>query len=209
MTAAQQRAWERHWPHWGLSLEAGPLRAGQVFGRDAPLILEIGFGMGRSLAQMALQAPEKNWLGVEVHRPGVGSLLHRLAGQGSTNVRIYCADAVTVLRQCLADASLDGVQIYFPDPWPKRRHHKRRLIQAGFVALLAQRIKAGGYLHLCTDWEDYAEQMLAVLTAQPAFLNRAGSGRYSPRPPTRPQTRFERRGLRLGHRVRDLLFQRR
>ena len=195
MTVAQQRAWERHWPRWGLSLEAGPLRAAQVFGRDAPLILEIGFGMGRSLAQMALQAPDKNWLGVEVHRPGVGSLLHRLAGQGSTNVRIYCADAVTVLRQCLADASLDGVQIYFPDPWPKRRHHKRRLIQAGFVALLAQRIKA--------------EQMLAVLTAQPAFLNRAGSGRYSPRPPTRPQTRFERRGLRLGHQVRDLLFQRR
>ena len=208
MTASQQRAWEFFWPRWGLTVDAGRLRAEQVFGRRAPLVMEIGFGMGRSLAQMALASPAVNWLGVEVYKPGVGRLLHTLAEQGSDNVRIYCADAVAVVRQCLADAVLDGVQIYFPDPWPKQRHHKRRLVQAGFVQLLADKIKPGGYLHLVTDWENYAAQMLALLEAAPEFSNRAVAEQYSPRPDWRPLTKFEQRGLGLGHEVRDLLFDR-
>ena len=208
MTASQQRAWESCWPRWGLTVDAGRLRAEQVFGRRAPLVMEIGFGMGRSLAQMALASPAVNWLGVEVYKPGVGRLLHTLAEQGSDNVRIYCADAIAVVRQCLDDAVLDGVQIYFPDPWPKQRHHKRRLVQAGFVKLLADKIKPGGYLHLVTDWENYAAQMLALLEAAPEFSNRAVAEQYSPRPDWRPLTKFEQRGLGLGHEVWDLLFDR-
>ena len=208
MTASQQRAWDSCWPRWGLTVDSDRLKAEQVFGRRAPLVMEIGFGMGRSLAQMALASPEVNWLGVEVYKPGVGRLLHTLAEQGSDNVRIYCADAVTVFRQCLEHAVLDGVQIYFPDPWPKQRHHKRRLVQSGFVKLLADKIKPGGYLHLVTDWENYAEQMLALLEAAPEFRNRAQAEQYSPRPDWRPLTRFEQRGLGLGHEVRDLLFDR-
>ena len=208
MTASQQRAWESCWPRWGLTVDAGRLKVEQVFGRRAPLVMEIGFGMGRSLAQMALASPAVNWLGVEVYKPGVGRLLHTLAEQGSDNVRIYCADAVAVVRQCLDDAVLDGVQIYFPDPWPKQRHHKRRLVQAGFVKLLADKIKPGGYLHLVTDWENYAAQMLAVLEAAPEFSNRVVAEQYSPRSDWRPLTKFEQRGLGLGHEVWDLLFDR-
>ena len=208
MTASQQRAWESCWPRWGLTVDAGRLKVEQVFGRRAPLVMEIGFGMGRSLAQMALASPAVNWLGVEVYKPGVGRLLHTLAEQGSDNVRIYCADAVAVVRQCLDDAVLDGVQIYFPDPWPKQCHHKRRLVQAGFVKLLADKIKPGGYLHLVTDWENYAAQMLALLEAAPEFSNRVVAEQYSPRSDWRPLTKFEQRGLGLGHEVWDLLFDR-
>lgn len=208
MNASQQRAWESCWPRWGLAVDAGRLRVEKVFGRRAPLVMEIGFGMGRSLAQMALASPAVNWLGVEVYKPGVGRLLYTLSEQGSDNVRIYCADAVAVVRQCLDDAVLDGVQIYFPDPWPKQRHHKRRLVQAGFVKLLADKIKPGGYLHLVTDWENYAAQMLALLEAATEFSNRAVAEQYSPRPDWRPLTKFEQRGLGLGHEVWDLLFDR-
>ena len=170
--------------------------------------MEIGFGMGQSLAAMAAAQPETNFLGVEVHRPGVGRLLHALAEQGLENTRVYCHDAVEVLERCIAPAGLDGVQVYFPDPWHKKRHHKRRLIQPPLVALLCERLAPGGYLHLATDWENYAEQMLEVLSAEPRLRNRAGPGEYSPRPSWRPETKFERRGHRLGHGVWDLVFER-
>ncbi len=208
MTAGQQRALEVGWPRFGLEREAGTLNAAQVFSRQAPLILEIGFGMGQSLVTMAAAEPETNFLGIEVHRPGVGRLLHGLSEQGVENVRVYCDDAVAVLEECIADASLDGVQIYFPDPWHKKRHHKRRLIQPDFVDLLCQRLKPGGMLHLATDWENYAEHMMEVLTAEQRLTNSVGINAFADRPPRRPLTKFEQRGQRLGHGVWDLLFER-
>ncbi len=208
ISKGQQRAWDAHWPDWGLQLQDGELNAAEAFGRKAPLILEIGFGMGQSLAQMALNEPETNWLGIEVHPPGVGKLMHTLAQQNSDNVRIYSDDAVQVLQQCIAAGSLDGVQIFFPDPWHKKRHHKRRLIQPEFVKLLAQKIRSGGRLHLATDWENYAEQMLEVLEASDSFTNDAKLNHYSPRQQSRPLTKFEKRGQRLGHGVWDLLYSR-
>jgi tRNA (guanine-N7-)-methyltransferase len=208
MTAGQRRALEDNWPRWGLDRADGLLDDHRAFGRQAPLVLEIGFGMGQSLAEMAAGAPETNYLGVDVHRPGVGGLLHKLQEQGIDNVRVYCDDAVPVLRECIADTSLDGVQIFFPDPWHKKRHHKRRLIQAAFIDLLCSKLKPGGFLHLATDWENYAEQMLALLTAMRGLENTAGEGQYSPRPHYRPLTKFEKRGQRLGHGVWDLLFHR-
>jgi tRNA (guanine-N7-)-methyltransferase len=208
MTRGQQRAMDEYWPRWGLELEQGMLDAQAAFGRQAPLVLEIGFGMGQSLSEMAAAAPERNFIGIEVHRPGVGRLLHDLGEQGSVNVRVYCEDAVLVLQQCIADASLEGVQIFFPDPWHKKRHHKRRLIQCEFVSLLASKLKPGGRLHLATDWENYAEHMLAVMAGVPQFNNEAGPGQYSPRPDYRPLTKFEKRGQRLGHGVWDLIFTR-
>lgn len=179
-----------------------------MFGRDAPRVLEIGFGMGQSLVAMAAAAPATDFIGIEVHRPGVGKLLHSMAEQGVENIRIYCHDAVEVLRDCIPPASLDTIQIFFPDPWHKKRHHKRRLIQPAFAERLAAHLKPGGILHLATDWENYAEQMLEVLSATPGLENTAGAGDYSPRPESRPLTKFEARGERLGHGVRDLLFRR-
>jgi tRNA (guanine-N7-)-methyltransferase len=207
-TAGQRRALKDNWPRWGVDRASGLLDERRVFGRQAPLVLEVGFGMGQSLAEMAAAAPETNYLGIDVHRPGVGRLLHSLQEQGINNVRVYCDDAVPVLRECIAEASLDGVQIFFPDPWHKKRHHKRRLIQAAFIDLLRSRLKPGGFLHLATDWENYAEQMLALLTATRGLENTAGLGQYSPRPHYRPLTKFEKRGQRLGHGVWDLLFRR-
>jgi tRNA (guanine-N7-)-methyltransferase len=209
MTEGQQRAFDEHWSRWGLQREAGPLDAGRAFGRTAPLVVEIGFGMGQSLAAMAADRPDLNYLGIEVHRPGVGRLFATLAAAGTGNVRVYCDDAVEVLEQCIADGSLDGVQIFFPDPWHKKRHHKRRLVQPAFVALLVRKLKPGGWLHLATDWENYAEQMLEVLEAEPGLVNRADPGSFSPRPDSRPRTKFEQRGQRLGHGVWDLVFERR
>ena len=206
ITLGQNAALENLWPLFGLD-PALPFDPAQAFGRQAPLILEIGFGNGDSLAQMALDAPEKNFLGVEVHRPGVGHLLLRVQELGLGNVRVYCADAVEILRERVAPASLDGAQVFFPDPWHKKRHHKRRLVNAAFAALLAGRLKPGGVLHCATDWEPYAEQMLEVLEGCPGLRNRAGKGGFSERPAQRPQTKFETRGQRLGHRVRDLLFE--
>jgi tRNA (guanine-N7-)-methyltransferase len=208
MTAGQRRALEDNWPRWGIDRGAGLLDAHRAFGRQAPLVLEIGFGMGQSLAEMAVGAPATNYLGIEVHRPGVGRLLHSLQEQHIDNVRIYCDDAVLVLRECIAEASLDGIQIFFPDPWHKKRHHKRRLIKADFIDLLCSRLKPGGFLHLATDWENYAEQMLELLTAATGLENTAGAGQYSPRPNSRPLTKFEKRGQRLGHGVWDLVFRR-
>jgi tRNA (guanine-N7-)-methyltransferase len=177
-----------------------------VFGRAAPRILEIGFGMGEGLAEIAAAHPENDYLGVEVHTPGVGALLKQIGERGLANVRIIQHDAVEVLSHMLQPSSLAGVHVFFPDPWHKKRHHKRRLIQPPLVALLASRIRPGGYLHLATDWQDYAEQMLAVLSAEPLLANSVTD--YAPRPDTRPLTKFEQRGIRLGHGVWDLVFRR-
>jgi tRNA (guanine-N7-)-methyltransferase len=206
ITLAQNAALESLWPQFGLD-PALPLDPKAVFGRAAPLVLEIGFGNGDSLAQMAQEAPETDFIGVEVHRPGVGHLLLRAQALGLNNVRVYCADAVEVVGGLLADNSLDGAQVFFPDPWHKKRHHKRRLVNPEFTALLAAKLKPGGVLHCATDWEPYAEQMLEVLEGCPALRNLAGPGHFSERPARRPLTKFEQRGERLGHRVRDLLFE--
>ncbi|MFN7087879.1 MAG: tRNA (guanosine(46)-N7)-methyltransferase TrmB [Burkholderiales bacterium] len=177
-----------------------------AFGRAAPHVLEIGFGMGEGLAETAAAHPDTNFLGVEVHTPGVGALLKLVGERGLSNVRVIQHDAVDVLERMIAPGTLAGVRIFFPDPWHKKRHHKRRLIQPPLVALLATRLEPGGYLHLATDWQDYAEQMLAVLSAEP-LLSNSGSD-YVPRPDTRPLTKFEQRGIRLGHGVWDLVFHR-
>jgi tRNA (guanine-N7-)-methyltransferase len=206
-TGAQRRARESLLPRLGVPYAPAPVDLDHVFGRAAPRILEIGFGMGETTARIAAQHPEIDYLGIEVHAPGVGGLLKRVAELGLTNVRIIQHDAAEVLRDMIPPGALDGAHVFFPDPWPKKRHHKRRLLQAPFVALLASRLKAGAALHVATDWEDYARQILEVLSAEPTLENTCE--RFAPRPAWRPQTKFESRGLRLGHRVWDLLFRRR
>ena len=208
MTPGQQRSFDSNWSRWGLQPEDGPIDYDVIFGARGTRVLEIGFGMGQSLAAMAQQSPEHQFIGVEVHRPGVGKLFHTLEAEGIDNVRAYCHDAVEILENCIAPNSLDVIQIFFPDPWHKKRHHKRRLIQPGFVALLRTRLAPGGRLHLATDWENYAEQMLEVLESSDGFENVAGAGRFHPRPEYRPQTKFETRGEKLGHGVWDLVFTR-
>jgi tRNA (guanine-N7-)-methyltransferase len=207
MTHGQNRALEELLPRY--APPPGPIDTTALFGRDAPLTLEIGFGDGHTLIESARSHPERNFLGVEVHRPGVGRLLLTLDVEQIGNVRVACEDAVAVLKERLPDSSLDAVLIYFPDPWPKKRHHKRRLLQAEFAALLARKLKPGGRLHLATDWQDYAVHMLAVLDAAPEFQNGAADSGFVPRPEERPVSRFDRRGLKLGHAVYDLLYHRR
>ncbi|MDD3517665.1 MAG: tRNA (guanosine(46)-N7)-methyltransferase TrmB [Chromatiales bacterium] len=209
MTSAQREAIERLWPRYGIDLADAPLDLRAPFGNDNPVTLEIGFGNGDTLATLAARHPERNFLGIEVHRPGVGHLLKRLEAEGLGNVRLLRDDAVEVLRRMIADAALDRVLLYFPDPWPKTRHHKRRIVQPAFVELVARKLAPGGVFHLATDWEDYAQHMLAVMEDCPTFENLAGPGAFSPRPDDRPLTRFERRGQRLGHGVWDLLYRRR
>ncbi|MBK8163868.1 MAG: tRNA (guanosine(46)-N7)-methyltransferase TrmB [Gammaproteobacteria bacterium] len=209
MTEAQRRAIEDFGPRYLLDFQEAPCDLDAVFGRAAPRTLEIGFGMGDSVLDMARRHPERNHLGVEVHRPGVGRLLRALADEDIRNVRILCADAVQVLTHMISDAALDAVFLFFPDPWHKTRHHKRRIVQPEFVELVARRLTPGGIFHLATDWEDYAQHMLAVLEQSPSFTNGAGAGNYAPRPDERVLTKFERRGERLGHGVWDLLFVRR
>jgi tRNA (guanine-N7-)-methyltransferase len=207
-TPAQQRAFTEHWSRYGLAPEAGALDAQQVFGRRAPLVLEIGFGNGEQLLWSAQHEPEKDFIGIEVHRPGVGRLMNALASHNVDNVRLYNDDAVSVLERCLAGETLAEVRIYFPDPWPKKRQQKRRLIRPEFVALLAERVAANGVLHLATDWADYAEHMHGVLESSPRWRNRAGPERFTARPQWRIETHFEKRGRRLGHGVWDLLYDR-
>ncbi|MBC6428784.1 MAG: tRNA (guanosine(46)-N7)-methyltransferase TrmB [Cellvibrionales bacterium] len=207
MTAGQRRALAEHWPDFGIDLEAGRMDAAQIFGRRRPLVLEIGFGMGDSLLDMCRAEPDKDFIGVEVHPPGVGHLLARAAAAGIDNLRIYRADAQDVLRDCIADGAIARVQIYFPDPWPKKKHHKRRLLQPDFVAHLAQKVCADGLLHLATDWQNYAEQMRIVLEAAAGWVNIAGPGCYAEPPAWRPPTKFERRGRGLGHGVWELLYR--
>ena len=207
LTRGQQRALQVLWPRYGLETTA-LLDLDASFGRSAPRTLEIGFGNGDTLLTLAAARPEKDFIGIEVHRPGVGRLLHELEARALENVRVIREDAVLVLRDCLPDHSLERVLLFFPDPWHKKRHHKRRIVQDEFIELLAQKIQPGGILHMATDWENYAEQMLAVAGNSSAFRNCAGAGNYSPRPDYRPTTKFELRGQRLGHGVWDLLFER-
>jgi tRNA (guanine-N7-)-methyltransferase len=197
------------WPRYGLELANAPWEMSQCFGRTAPLTVEIGFGNGDHLAAAAIAHPERNYLGVEVHRPGVGRLLLQAEQHGITNLRVACADAVEVIRDALPPGSVDEIIIFFPDPWPKKRHHKRRLIQPEFAALLARALRSGGSLRLATDWADYAQHMLTVLDAEPQLINVAGAGGTVPRPADRALTRFETRGMKLGHRVSDFEYRRR
>lgn len=209
LTDAQARALEELWPRYGIGDGDTPLEPAALFGRAAPLVVEIGFGDGAATWRMAQAEPDKNFIGVEVHQPGVGRLLQSLEQHGLDNVRIACTDAVPFLRDRLADASIAELRIYFPDPWPKKRHHKRRIIQAEFLDLAATRMCPGGLLHLATDWRNYAEHMLDVLKAHPAFENLSPTGGGCQRPPWRPETKYERRGQRLGHDSFDLVFRRR
>lgn len=207
MTQAQQRAWRELWPAWGIERGDAPLDLVTLFGRTAPVTLEIGFGNGESLIALAARHPERDYLGLEVHPPGVGHLLLCCESAGVTNVRVACQDAVEVLQQRLPDASLDEVLLYFPDPWPKKRHHKRRIVQPAFVDLVASKLKAGAVLRMATDWQPYAEHMLAIAGACAALRNESATADFVARPDNRPVTRFERRGQRLGHGVWDLAFR--
>ncbi len=206
LSKAQRRACELLLPKYGIPFNEYLLDLNQVFGRTAPKILEIGFGMGESTATIAQAHPENDYLGIEVHTPGVGSLLNQIEQFELTNLRIIQHDAVEVLQHMLPPACLDGIHIFFPDPWPKAKHHKRRLIQPALVARLCTHLKPGGYIHAATDWEDYAVQILHVLNQEPQLSNTTNN--YAPRPNYRPLTKFEQRGLKLGHGVWDLVFQR-
>jgi len=202
---AQQRSLDTLLPRFGIPYAPQPLDLAQAFGRAAPKILEIGFGMGESTATIAQAHPQNDYLAIEVHTPGVGSLLKQIGEMNLGNIRIIQHDAVEVLRDTIPDNALDGVHIFFPDPWHKARHNKRRLIQPPFIAQLVRKLKPGAYIHVATDWQNYAEQVLAVLSAEPLLQNTATN--YAPRPDYRPLTKFEQRGLRLGHDVWDLVFR--
>ena len=209
ITDAQRRALIEHWPRYGLSVADGLLDWEAAFGRSAARALDIGFGMGEALLEQAVRMPERDFVGVDVYPPGVGSLLRAAAAAGLENVRAYREAAELVIERCVADRSLDSVQLFFPDPWPKKRHHKRRLVQPALVRSLRDKLRPGGVLHLASDWEHLAEHMLATVHADGGFRNLAADGGFVPRPPERPYTRFERRGIARGHRVRDLMFARR
>ncbi len=209
LTRGQQRALDTLWERYGVDPSPGLLELDALFGRQAPHILEIGFGNGESLVAMAQAQPEADYLGREVHRPGVGRLLMLADSLGLSNLRVLCRDAVEVLERHLPDACLDRIQIFFPDPWPRQRYHKRRLIQPAFVALVARKLKPGACLHLATDWEHYAMHMLKVLEAAQELVNAVEGGGFAPRPAHRPSTKFERRGERQGHAVWELIFSRR
>ena len=208
-TAAQERALSELWPAYGIDLGEAALDLAAVFGREAPRCLEIGFGAGEVIGVLAQSNPHIDYLGIEVHRSGVGRLLLRAQQCSLKNLRVICRDAVDVLRDRIGDASFDEILVFFPDPWHKKRHHKRRLIEASFVSLAASKLRCGGTLRLATDWQAYAEQMLAVCNAEPALESLSPDRAYVPRPEFRPPTRFERRGERLGHGVWDLAFAKR
>ncbi len=208
ITPAQQLAFERHWSRYGLDYQGQPRDIASLFARPAPIVLEIGFGNGQQLAHAAVNESARNFIGIEVHRPGVGRLVNALADADADNALVYHHDAVEVLEHEIAPASLDEVRIYFPDPWHKKRHNKRRIIQPAFVELLSSRVRRGGLLHLATDWADYAAQMLEVVDASVHWRNCAGAGNHSARPAWRIETHFETRGIRLGHGVWDLVHER-
>jgi tRNA (guanine-N7-)-methyltransferase len=208
MTVSQERALADHWSRYGLEFTGEMLDLDALFGRHAPRVFEIGFGMGDALAAMALSQPEQDYIGVEVHRPGVGHLFVKLAEQGSDNVRVFCHDALDVLKQQIPDESLDRLLLFFPDPWHKTKHNKRRIVQPAFVELVRAKLKPGGVLHMATDWEDYAKWMMQVMNEAPGYENMAGPGNYSERPDYRTLTKFEKRGQRLGHGIWDLMFKR-
>lgn len=207
LSVAQKRAMDQGMPRWGIDYRPEQLDLAQAFGREAPKILEIGFGMGGATAEIAEQHPENDYLGIEVHSPGVGNLLKLIEEKQLTNLRLIRHDAVEVIDQMLADGILDGIHIFFPDPWPKKRHHKRRLIQPELIAKLSSKLRPGGYIHAATDWEEYATQILEVFEQNPQLKNSAAQG-FAPRPEYRPLTKFELRGIRLGHGVWDVIFLR-
>jgi tRNA (guanine-N7-)-methyltransferase len=202
----QQRAYAELLPTFGVAYAAAPLDFAATFGRRAPVVVEVGSGMGETTARIARENPGTDYLAIEVHAPGVGSLLKQLGEEGIGNVRVVRHDAVEVMRDMIPPGALAGVHVFFPDPWPKKRHHKRRLIQPSFARLLAGRLGPGGFLHVATDWQDYAEHVLAVLSQEPLLANTAEA--FAPRPASRPETKFERRGLKLGHGVWDIVFRR-
>jgi tRNA (guanine-N7-)-methyltransferase len=207
ITTAQRRALKQFWPRFGLDSRdvVDPVA---IYGRRAPWVVEIGFGTGDALLAAARAHPECDYLGIEVHRPGIGRLLRELDAAALSNVRVIEGDAIDVLARSIADDALDAVHVFFPDPWPKKRHHKRRLVVPDFVSIIVRKLKPGGAVHVATDWQDYAQQMLATFEAAPGLVNTAGPGQYAPRPDGRLETRFERRGRGLGHQVFDLTFRR-
>lgn len=207
-TLGQRHAFETLWPNFGIALSDETLDFEKIFGRAAPTIIEIGFGDGESLAEIAENHPEHNYIGIEVHRPGVGHLLIQIRERALTNLRVMNDDAVEILKQMAPTNSLNAVYLFFPDPWHKKRHNKRRILQPSFIELVANRLQAGGIFHMATDWQHYAQYMMNTMSATTAFKNKAGQDAYSPRPAYRPITKFERRGQRLGHDVWDLLFER-
>jgi len=207
LSQAQQQAIDSQWASYGLDLENKLLDLTEVFGREAPTIVEIGFGMGTSLAAMAEAHPENNYIGIEVHRPGVGALLKLVAEKQLTNIRVFNDDAIEVLNQQIPKDSLSAVYLFFPDPWHKTKHKKRRILQAEFASKIAQHLKPSGHFHMATDWEDYAKHMMRVMSSAKDYRNTSGDENYTPRPDYRPLTKFEQRGHRLGHGVWDLLFE--
>ena len=208
LTSGQAKAIEAYWPTMGLEHQNGLVDFSEAFGRTAPIVLEIGFGMGKSLVEMAAKEADKDFIGIEVHRPGVGTCLAEAVEKGVNNLRVFEHDAVEVLADCIADNSIDRLQLFFPDPWHKKRHHKRRIIQPDFVQKLKTKLKIGGIFHMATDWENYAEHMLLVMSQADGFVNLSESNDYVARPENRPLTKFEQRGHRLGHGVWDLMLMR-
>ena len=206
MTEGQKNAFDRWWPKYGLSLFDGIINAEEVFGRKAPLVVEIGFGMGDSLLQMAKQHPDTDFIGIEVHPPGVGRIINSAGNDNINNLRVFLADAVDVLTDCFDDNSIDRVQLFFPDPWHKKKHNKRRIVQLGFADLIRQKLCVSGQFHMATDWERYADHMMEVMTLAPGYENSSPEYHFSPAPEYRPKTKFEARGERLGHGVWDLVF---
>ena len=209
MTDGQRNAFENSWSTYGLKLADGAIDTDKVFGRSGFKVLEIGFGMGDSLLQMAAAEPATDFIGIEVHPPGVGTIMNIAQSEGISNLRVYLADANDVLEECFPPQSIDRLQLYFPDPWHKKKHNKRRIVQPQFVQLVRKKLRPGGVLHMATDWQHYAEQMLETLDEAEGFENVAGIGQYSPRPDYRPMTKFEKRGERLGHGVWDLIYKKR
>ena len=207
LTQGQERALNDLFPLYGLTLQDSPLNFVEVFQRSSPIILEIGFGNGSSLSEMAKNHPEQDYIGIEVHSPGVGNLLMQVERLGLTNLRVINDDGVDVLNKMIADESIDAVQLFFADPWHKKRHHKRRIVQKEFVQLLRKKLKVGGVFHMATDWEHYAQHMMSVMNESEGFENTAGKDQFLPRPEHRPLTKFEQRGQRLGHGVWDLIFK--
>ena len=208
LTKGQQLALDQYWPEMGVEFQPEPLDLTRLFGRDAPVVLEIGFGMGASLVTMAQNNPQQNFLGIEVHAPGVGACLASAKEAEVENLRVMCHDAVEVLEKMIPDNSLRMVQLFFPDPWHKARHNKRRIVQVPFAELVMRKLKLGGVFHMATDWEAYAEHMLEVMSSIDGYQNQSETQNYVPRPETRPLTKFEQRGQRLGHGVWDLMFER-
>ncbi|GHF84930.1 tRNA (guanosine(46)-N7)-methyltransferase TrmB [Thalassotalea marina] len=206
LTKGQARALELYWQEMGLNHENGMVNFSELFGNDNPVVLEIGFGMGKSLVEMAKNAPELNFVGIEVHRPGVGACVALAKEEGVDNLKVYEHDAIEILADCIPDGSLSTVQLFFPDPWHKKKHHKRRIVQPEFVETIRQKLKVGGVFHMATDWENYAECMLDDMQSSPGYKNLSETNDYVPRPDNRPLTKFEQRGHRLGHGVWDLQF---